>query len=277
METFLSGSIGVAAVGALLFAGARWLEHILLYVPGAEYTPPHAAGLAAVEEILLPTPDGHRVLAWWGQAQPGQFTLLYFHGNGGTLASRAERIAAYLAQGQGIFMMAYRGYGGSTGTPSERANVADALLAFDTLAGKGVPPRNIILYGESLGTGVAVQVAAARRPGGLILDAPYTSIADVGARAYPYLPVKLLMRDRYETMRFIGQVQAPLLVIHGDRDQVIPVHMGEKVYAAAPGPKEIAIIPGAGHTNHYEFGSFAIVQDWLRRLCQHGRAPAAAG
>src|SRR5262249_18322551 len=149
----------------------------------------------------------------------------YFHGNAGNLASRAERVRRFVARGYGVFLLSYRGYGGSTGGPRERAHIADAKLAYRTLRAAGVAARAIILYGESLGSGVAVQVAADDSVGGVVLDAPYTSIVDVAAGAYPFLPVRPFMLDRYETLRFLPRVTAPLLVLHGEDDEVIPVAM----------------------------------------------------
>ena len=125
-------------------------------------------------------------------AAPGQPTLLYFHGNGGALEVRAERIAKYLDRGRGLFMMSYRGYSGSTGSPSEAANVADAKLAYEALIEDGVSPDDIILYGELLGTGVAIEVAAEKKVAGVILDSPFTSIVERAAQLYPWLPVRPL-------------------------------------------------------------------------------------
>ena len=157
-------------------------------------------GLTGVEERVLKTPDGARVVAWYGKARPGQPTLLYFHGNAGSLADRAARIHRFMGEGWGVYMMTYRGYGGGTGSPSETANVADARLAYGALVQEGVDPASIILYGESLGTGVAVRLATERPAAGLILDAPYTSIVEIAAQAYSYLPVRYLLhgplRDR---------------------------------------------------------------------------------
>ena len=166
-------------------------------------------GLAGVEERTIETPDGERVVAWYGRARPGRPTLLYFHGNGGSLAIRAPRIARFMDEGWGVYMMTYRGYGGSTGSPSEAANVADARLAYAALVKEGVPPRSIVVYGESLGSGIAVRIAAELPVGGVILDAPYTSIVDVAAQAYPFLPVRLFLIDRYETTRVHRRHQGP--------------------------------------------------------------------
>jgi len=256
------------AVGYALVAFAAYLgQRRLMYFPERERTPPSAAGLSGIaEERVLETPDGERLVAWHAKPAAGQPTILYFHGNAEALVTRAERLRRYNDLGRGVFMLAYRGYGGSTGSPTEGRNVADAMLAFDTLVGEGIAPRDIVVYGESIGTGVATQLAAARMVGGLILDAPYTSTVDVGAGAYPYLPVRMFMLDRYENMRHILGVRAPILIVHGERDTVIPVEMGRQIYAIAPEPKEIATFPGAGHSDHYLFGSYATINGWIDRL-----------
>lgn len=258
--------IGAAALYAVVALAAFFGQRALMYVPDRRYITPAQIQLAGVEEVVLKTADGERVLAWHGKARPGEPTILYFHGNAGSLANRSERIGKYLARGRGMFMMTYRGYGGSSGRPSERANVADALLAYDTLVASGVPADDIVVYGESIGTGVAVQVAAQRRVAGVILDAPYTSIVDVAALAYPYLPVRPFLLDRYETMTHLPRVTAPMLVIHGERDTIIPVAMGRAVAAAAKGPARLVTFPLAGHVDHHLYGSFEAVQDWLDDL-----------
>jgi uncharacterized protein len=259
--TLLSLAVYLAVV-VLVWA----LQRKLLYFPDPQRIAPSAEGLVGVSEHVLTTADGQHILTWRGAAKPGFPTILYFHGNGGNLATRAARMGHYLKQGYGMTMMSYRGYSGSTGTPTERAIIADALLAFDTLVSGGTAANTIVVYGESLGTGVATQVAAQRPVGGLILDAPYTSTADVGAATYWFLPVRLLMTDRYETIRHIGKVTAPLLVIHGERDSIIPVAMGRAVHAAATTTKQIVTFPLAGHADHWEHGSYDAIFRWLATL-----------
>ena len=163
-----------------------------------------------------------------------------------------------MAQGWGVYMMSYRGYGGGTGSPTETANVADARLAYGALLLEGVEPASIILYGESLGSCIAVRLATERPVGGVVLDAPYTSIVDVAAQAYPFLPVRLLLADRYETTKYIAQVQAPLLVLHGERDEVIPVAMGRELFRLANEPKRLATFAGGGHSDLYLNGNGAL-------------------
>jgi fermentation-respiration switch protein FrsA (DUF1100 family) len=274
MSLLLKIGVVAAALYVALALGARFLERRLMYFPDTARFNPARAGLAGVEEVVLGTPDGERVIIWSGAAQRGQPTILYFHGNGGSLESRSERIRKYMARGFGMFMMSYRGFSGSSGSPSEAANVGDAKLAYDTLVARGVDPADIIVYGESLGSGVAVQVAAEKRVAGVILDAPYTSMVDLASLHYPQLP-RWLMRDRYETTQFIGTVTAPLLIVHGEEDDVVPVTRGRALFEAANAPKEIATLPGAGHGDHYLFGSYDKIFAWIDRL-RDGRLTRAA-
>ena len=190
--------VGLAALGALALGAAYFGQRRLIYYPDTVHSLPSEAGLAGVEERVLKTPDGARVVAWYGKAKPGQPTILYFHGNAGSLANRAPRIERFMGEGWGVYMMTYRGYGGGTGKPTEAHNVADARLAYGALVHEGVEPSSIILYGESLGTGIAVRLAAERQVAGVVLDAPYTSLVDVAAGVYPFLPVRLALADRYE-------------------------------------------------------------------------------
>jgi hypothetical protein len=274
LKVALVTAIVIGATAALLMWTTRVLQNHLMYYPATEHVMPSAERLDNVEERVLATPDGERVLVWHGRAKPGMPTLLYFHGNAGSLADRAERIRKYMAKGYGMFMMTYRGFGGSTGSPSERANVADANLAYDALIASGVPPSDIIIYGESLGTNVAVQVASKRRASGLILDAPYTSMIDLARVHYPQIPLRWLMTDRYDTMRDIGKVTMPLLIIQGGKDDIVPPELGKAVFAAANEPKQIAVFPEADHTEHYKYGSYDVIFRWVREVVR-GRADAA--
>jgi len=269
-STLFKVVIALAGLYALVVGATYYLQRKLLYFPDTRRTPPDSLGLTGVQEIALRSPDGETIVAWFAAAAPGQPTLLYFHGNAGSLANRSERFAKYIARGRGVLMMTYRGYGGSTGQPSEKANVADAMLAYERLRGMGVAASDIIVYGESLGTGIAIQVAARHEVGGVVLDAPYTSIVDVAEAVYPILPSRWLMTDRYETLRHLPGVSAPMLIIHGEADRVIPVEMGRAVAASARAPAEIMTFPGAGHSDHYLFGSFDAVNAWIDRLRTRG-------
>lgn len=262
----IAGALYLAAAAVMYFS-----QRHFMYFPEARRTDPAEERLANVEERHLKTPDGADVIAWYGKAAAGQPTLLYFHGNGGSLATRSERIRKYMARGRGMYMLSYRGFSGSTGSPSEDANVRDAKQAYADLVSLGVPAKDIIIYGESLGTGVAVQVAAEKDASGLILDAPYTAMTDLAGRRYPWLPVRLMLADRYESETFIGKVHCPVLIIHGEQDDIIPVDMGRAMFARANEPKQIVTFPEAGHADHYMFGSYDTINGWIDKL----RASAA--
>jgi fermentation-respiration switch protein FrsA (DUF1100 family) len=270
LKTIVIAAVGLYAVAAavMYFAQRRFI-----YFPEPSRTLPRAAGLPDVSERVIATPDGEKLIAWYGKAQPGQPTLLYFHGNGGALEYRSASIRRYLNRGRGIFMLSYRGYSGSTGSPSEVANVADAKLAYEALIKEGVNPRDIILYGESLGTGVAIQVASEKKASGVILDSPFTSIVELAAKFYPWLPVSFLLKDRYDSMLHVREVHDPVFVVHGEADDIVPVEMGRRLFRAANEPKEIVTLPGVGHAVHDET-TFAIINLWIDKL-RAGQATAA--
>jgi fermentation-respiration switch protein FrsA (DUF1100 family) len=198
--------------------------------------------------------------AWFSPAQLGKQTILYFHGNGGEIADRAERFAAYQAQGFGVFFLSYRGYGASTGLPSEQGLINDALAAHDWLMARGIAAGEVMLVGESLGSGVAVQLAAERRVKALALEAPFASAANVAAAAFWWLPARLLMKDKFDSIAVIDKVKAPLLIIHGDRDGVVPLSEGQALFARANEPKEMVVIPGGSH------GSIFSADSWMLEM-----------
>jgi len=226
-----------------------------VFVPNAERAAPASIGLSSVKEIELGTPDGETLVAWRLDAQPGKPTILYFHGNAGNLASRSERVEAFRNAGYGMLMMAYRSYGGSSGSPSEENIAADAKLARNVLIRQGVPATQIIAYGESLGTGVATRLAAETEVAALILDAPYTALVDVAALDQPFLPVHQLLSDQFDLIGYIDKIGVPLLVMHGEADTRIPVRMGKAVFAAAKEPKALALFPKGQHSDLYEHGA----------------------
>jgi hypothetical protein len=268
MSFWIKLGLGAVAAYALIALAGYLAQRKLMYFPDRARTQPSAVGLADVHERVLKTPDGERVIAWYGKARPGQPTLLYFHGNGGSLAARAPRIQRFMNEGWGVYMMTYRGYGGSSGKPTEASNVADARLAYGALVLEGVAPASIIAYGESLGSGIAVRIGIERQVAGVILDAPYTSIVDVAAQAYPFLPVRAFLLDRYETSRYIANLKVPLLILHGERDGVVPAAMGRELARLANEPKRLVVFPNGGHSNLYIDGNNALdaVRQWIAGL-----------
>ena len=256
--------IAIALLLPAMCLGVRMSEHDFIYRPETERKPPDASNLAGVREQILPTPDGERLVVWRVDARPGQPTLLYFCGNGELLGYRAERIREFQAQGYGVYMLAWRGYSGSTGRPSETANVADAALAYDHLRGDGIEARDIIVYGESLGASVAVFTAIARPVRAVILEAPFSSMVATWRQFVPFLPVGLLLRDKYETIKAVGRLAAPLLVMHGQRDRLVWFEQGRRLFEAAPPPKRFVGFSDAGHKDLYDHGAIAAVHDFIR-------------
>ncbi len=253
-----------AIVWVVIFAGMIYWQRALLYVPVGEAQPPAAVGLASVSETSIRTPDGARLTAWLKDAAAGQPTILYFHGNSGVLAFRAERFKKFVDQGWGLFAFSYRSFNGSTGEPTEALNVADAMLAYDQLIARGADPRSIVIFGESLGTGVAVQVAEARACAGVVLDSAYTSIADVAAGRFPMFPVRLVLQDTYDTASRIADLKVPLLMFHAKPDVVIPLDLGQRLYALAPEPKQLIVAKEGWHVSAIELTGTAAMTSWMK-------------
>jgi uncharacterized protein len=250
----------------LLPLAACGLDRALLYFPDRLRPALGAVGVPAAREVRLATADGLDLLAWYlPPAEPGRPVLAYFHGNGGHIGYRAERLRRFARAGLGVLFLEYRGYGGNPGKPSEAGLYADARAGLDFLAAEGVAPDRLVLYGESLGGGVAVEMATEREIAALVLEAPFTSVAAVGRHHYPFLPVDLVLRDRFNSAAKIGAVRAPLLVLHGERDTIVPPEFGRALFAAAPEPKEAWFAPEGGHNDLREHGALEAALDFIAR------------
>jgi pimeloyl-ACP methyl ester carboxylesterase len=243
---------------ALMYAAQR----SLMYFPDRQRTAPAAAGLPQAEEITLDTADGEKVIVWHIPPRGDRPVVVYFQGNAGGLNLRADRFRALTADGTGLVALNYRGYGGSTGNPSEAGLIVDAEAAY-AFAASRYPAERIVPWGESLGTGVAVALASSHKVAGLILDAPFTSTADIGARVYWYLPVRLLMKDQFRSDLRIGKVSAPVLIVHGTADTVVPFGFGQKLFALANEPKHFVRLEGGGHSNLDQFGAQNAIRAFL--------------
>jgi fermentation-respiration switch protein FrsA (DUF1100 family) len=237
-------------------------QRALMYHPETLRTPPAAAGLVDTQELVLDTADGEKVIVWYAPPQRDLPLVLYFHGNAGALRYRADRFRALTGDGTGLVALSYRGYGGSTGSPTEAGMIADAEAAYAFAAAR-VPAERIVVFGESLGTGIAIALAAKERIGRLVLEAPFTSAVDVGARAYWFLPVRLLMKDPFRSDQRIGKVTAPLLVLHGERDQVVPMALGERLFALANQPKRFVRFPTGAHADLDQHGALDAVRSFI--------------
>ena len=244
---------------AVLFFKQR---SMLFPIPPVGRTTPAAAGFSEAEEHFLTTADGEKVIVWHVAAKPGRPVVLFFHGNGDFLAGRVSRFRNLVSDGTGLVALSFRGYAGSTGSPSEDGLLKDAAAAYAFAAARYEASR-IVAWGFSLGTGVAVAVASEHPVAKLILEAPYTSTVDVAASLFPIVPASLLMRDQFHSDRRIGRVTVPLLVMHGDADPGINIRFGERLFAMAHEPKQFVRLAGGGHENLDEFGAIEIVRRFM--------------
>lgn len=248
----------IAAVGILYV-----FQRDILYRPPQTFrTAPAAAGLPEATENVLATRDGERVIVWSVAPHEGRKVVLFFPGNGDTLALRVPRLRAIIADGTGLVALSYRGYAGSSGSPSERGLILDAHAAYDYASAR-YPPQRLVVWGFSLGTGPAVALAAERPVGKLILEAPYSSIADVAAAHMPFIPVRLLLKDRFHSDRRIEKVHAPLLIMHGERDPAIPIRFARRLFALANEPKRFVSFPQGGHFDLDAHGASAVALHFI--------------
>jgi fermentation-respiration switch protein FrsA (DUF1100 family) len=256
-------------VGLLLMLAAALLaltllmlafERRLIYFPVRVLDlEPGALGLHH-EEAFLVAEDGVRIHAWLLPLAGARRVVLVCHGNAGNISHRLDRALGMQRRlGVSVLLFDYRGYGRSEGSPDEEGTYRDARAAYRYAAEvKGVPPGRIVLFGESLGAAVAAQLALERPAGALILESAFTSIPDMARAAYPFLPpVGPLIRTRYDTLAKVPRLALPLLVLHGERDDIVPPAQGRRVFEAAGGPKRFVIIPGAGHNDTYVAGGEA--------------------
>ena len=254
-------TVFVCYVGGLvvLFFAQR---SMLFPIPPVGRTAPAEAGLPQAEEHVLTTADGEKVIVWHVPAQAGRPVILFFPGNGDFLAGRVSRFKGVTADGTGLVALSYRGYAGSSGAPSERGLLQDAEAAYAfTSARYGVD--RIVVWGFSLGTGVAVALAAEHPVSKLILEAPYTSTVAVASAMLRIAPVSLLMRDQFHSDRRIAKVTAPLLIMHGTNDPAIPIAFGERLFALAHEPKQFVRFPGGGHDNLDNFGALDAARQFI--------------
>jgi len=249
-----AGYLGIAAL--MYFA-----QRSLMYFPERVRTAPAAAGFPQGQEVTLDTADGERVIAWHVPPRGDKPVVLYFHGNGGSLRLRADRFTRLTADGTGLLALSYRGYGGSTGQPTEAGLIADARAAY-AFAAERYPGR-IVAWGESLGSGVAIALAAEKPVTRLILDAPFTSAVDVAADIYWLLPVRFLMKDQFRSDERIKQVTAPVLILHGEADDIVPIRYGERLLAMIPGEKRLVRFPDGYHVDLDRHGAMDVALKFL--------------
>ena len=289
----MSGSRGLrqtVLIIALLAAGwigLRWFEKANIFIPGHQFAAMPATFGLHHEEVALTSADGLKLHGWFipeaafkpaPRAKPVRgplaeqgLVLLYCHGNAGNVSDRVPKAALFLRLGLSVLLFDYRGYGKSAGSPSEEGTYCDAEAAWRWLTQvKRFPPDKIVIYGESLGNGVALETALRHAPKVLILDSAFTSIVDMGREVFPWLPVRLMVTMRYDNLAKIPRIHCPVLVMHSRQDRVVPFRMGQALFAAAPQPKEFLEMTGSHDEGYLETGDAypKTVQSFLRRYAR---------
>jgi fermentation-respiration switch protein FrsA (DUF1100 family) len=253
------GAIALAVAAAAYLSLCLWFylhQREFQYRPFGIVTTPEAVGLSGFARVTITTDDGERLDAWWLPPPPQRGTVLFLHGTPGSLADTIWRLPDLQQSGFGVLAIDYRGYGASTGTPSEAGFAADARAASDFIR-NAAPETRIAVFGESLGTGIAVTLARERPVAGLLLNAPYASVRRLFELRAPPLPYRWLMKDPFDSESKIGEIGVPVMILHGTADQNIPIEEARRLFAAAHQPKTIIEIEGVGHLAAWEGGGAA--------------------
>lgn len=265
----LLGPLGVVFVAWLLMVALMMaLESSLIYFPARGLAArPADYGLEA-EELRVTAADGVRLHGWWIKGR-GETALVWYHGNAGNISHRLDNARELVGRfGLDVFLADYRGYGLSEGGPSEAGLYADGLAVYDEARARGFSPRAVVLFGRSLGAAVALEVALARETRAVILETPFRSIPAMARAHYPFVPT-FLIRTRYDSESKIARLRVPVLVLHGDRDEIVPLAHAQRLFDLAPEPKRFFLIRGAGHNDTYVAGGEAYFQAWGEFLQAH--------
>ncbi len=264
-KPLLSFALSLALVWVGVIVLMSLMERRFLYFPIRHLdAAPADYGLRA-EELRLTASDGVRLHGWWIRGK-GERVVLLFHGNGGNVSHRLDRAKLFIeALGVDLFLVDYRGYGLSQGTPAEAGLYRDGLAIYDAARERGFPPERIVLHGESLGCAVAVEVALARPSFGVVLETPFLSVPALARKHYPFVPA-LLIRSRFDAASKIDRVTSPKLFLVAERDEIAPAEQGRALFELARPPKELFVIPGAGHNDTYVVGGRPYLDAWRRFL-----------
>ena len=220
-----------------------------------------------IENVRIKTSDNIELLGWYHEKNLKDFkTLIFFHGNAGSLENRIHKLNHFRDMNINFLIIAWRGFSGNNGNPSEQGLYEDGKSAIDWLIKKGVSEKNLILYGESLGTGVATHLAQNKNFAGVILETPFTSMIDAAKKFYPYIPVKLLLKDKFENYKKIKNINSPILIMHGEADQLVPFSMGEKIYEIANEPKYSYFTKYDNHMMEYDENLVLALKSFFKSL-----------
>jgi fermentation-respiration switch protein FrsA (DUF1100 family) len=241
-------------------------QRALVFAPNPDRTIPDQAGFQNITEITLTNSRAEKLYHWFAPGQRSSPVILVMHGNAGNVSSRYQKLTQLQAAGYGVFLVGYPGYGGSEGKPTEQGFVESAVLAYEYLSENGYAAADIVLYGESLGSAVAVQLASLKDARALILEAAMSSVREIAAEQYPFVPLDWLLLDPFLSIDHIRGVEEPLLMLHGDSDQSIPIESGQALFAAAREPKLFHVVAGGGHNDLYDHSIIPVITKFLSAI-----------
>ena len=250
----------------LLLTFVFFYQRKLLYHPNFNN---HVTGydlVHSIEKINIKTEDNIDLKGWFHLKDLKKKTILFFHGNAGTLDDRIYKLNFLGNLDINFLIIAWRGYSGSIGKPTEFGLYQDAKSAVNWLNLKGIAEKNIILYGESLGTAVAIEIGQNKNFAGIILEAPFTSMVDIGKKYYPFFPVKLLLKDKFDSQKKIKNINSPILVMHGKKDTIVPFYMGKKIYDLANKPKYSYFVDLDDHMMNFDLNLIRAIETFIKGL-----------
>ena len=267
MRTFIISSLfGLAAIYLLALAALYIFQRSVLYIPPKVYLTPAGVGLSGAAEVPAPS-NANDIMGWWmPPKQAGAPVVMYFHGNGSAVYSANDVYNTLHDNGYGVFALAYPGYPGRAGQITQQSLTEAAIEGYDFVLSQGAQADKLIYYGTSLGAGVAAQLAEQRMPALIIMEAPFTSAADMAQRTFPIFPASLLTKDKFRSDRALAGSQIPMIWIHGTRDNVIPLEVGQALFDGYDGPKTAHVIQNGLHTNLWYLGGEDIILSAISNL-----------
>lgn len=265
MLTLKKRMIAASTIYLILLALLFIFQRNLQYLPSGKISDISNYPLEGFTQKFLITQDSFRILSWYKKpASSDNKIILYFHGNAGNIGDRAHKLATFAKDGFGIMAISYRGYSGSEGSPTQTGLMLDAQASLDFLFKEGYKAEDIILFGESLGSGVAMQLATKYRFAALILESPYSSIVSVAKKSYWFVPVNLLLKDKFESVKAAPKITSPILIIHGTNDQVVSYDEGKKLYRFIQSKKKFTTVDGAGHLDFSEAFLLKEIKEFMK-------------
>jgi len=266
MAILAAGLVVAVLLYGLVLLWLYLVQRRLLFRPEADLPPPDQFGLHEIAVLRFAAADGNPLFAWYAApARPDGYVVLYLHGNAGHIGYRAHRAHRLMAFGWGVCLLEYRGFGGNPGQPTETGLLADASAGLAALHGLGIRNNRILLWGESLGTNLAISLATGNDIAAVLLESPYTSIAAAAQLHYPYAPAGRMIKDRFDSLALIPQVRAPILIMQGALDTLVPPAMGRTLAEAATAPVELWVAPEAGHNDLAQAGATEAAASFVHR------------